>query len=426
MEVPQRGMFYWPAELLWIGCLTGSIWTPRSKSVTWTPNTNSKTYWQNEISHVMSGTIFFIRAISAISAPLAALRISAYLPAPKWRRGYKNKKEERVVSKSRPAAMNLSSPIATSSSSASSSIACESLEMPIASGKPDSRMGNSNAFDAVSTSQVRLQDAYIGGSMGKQRWNPSQQEEEDSEDSDNPEIWYYNKFRREPLPKTVKLGGSPLHTEPVLQLIRKVQKDTEATWRHYFQISPHIPVHGSRLVHDQENLWKTTWRPCERLGCELGYLGTIQECHSSSSSLSWTRLWCEFLICEENSLENCGTAFQRNRKAGQRSDRNLWHKHDCFPRFDVDVDRLIAQSSLSIFHCQSLRLLRFCILFGKDVRRPYWILEEQNSMEFGQQLFQGIESDWWTTYGIRVEDFPRTHFNGNPQTDSTDDERITV
>ena len=158
------------------------------------------------------------------------------------------KNEERVVSKSRPAAMHLSSPIATSSSSASSPIGCKSLGIPIASVKPDSRMGNSNAFDAASTSQVRLQDAYIGGSMGKQRGNPSQQEEEDSEDSDNPEIWYYNKLRREPLPKTVKLGSNPLHTEPVLQLIRKVKKDTEATWRHCFQISPHTSQYTEAVL----------------------------------------------------------------------------------------------------------------------------------------------------------------------------------
>ena len=39
------------------------------------------------------------------------------------------------------------------------------------------------------------------------------------------------------------------------------------------------------------------------------------------------------------------------------------------PRFEVDVDTLIAQSSLSIFHWQSLRLLRLCTLFGKDGRR---------------------------------------------------------
>ena len=178
------------------------------------------------------------------------------------------KEEGRVVSKSRPAAMNLSFPIATSSSSASSPIACKSPGMPIASVKPDSRMGNSNSFDAASTSQVRLQDAYLGGSMEKQLGNPShQEEEEDSEDSDNPEIWYYNKLRREPLPKTVKLGGNPLHTEPVLQLMRKVKKRHRSDVKTLLpNIATHIPVHRSRLVHDQENLRKTTWRSCERLG----------------------------------------------------------------------------------------------------------------------------------------------------------------
>ena len=69
-------------------------------------------------------------------------------------------------------------------------------------------------------------------------------EEEDSEDSDNPEakIWFYKgeQVTGDPLPKAIKLGGNPLHTEPVLQLIS--QKDTEATWRHYLQVSPHKAV----------------------------------------------------------------------------------------------------------------------------------------------------------------------------------------
>ena len=65
------------------------------------------------------------------------------------------KEEEKVVSKSRAAAMNISSFIATSSSTASSSIASESPGMPIASGKPDSRMSiEPSSFDAASTSQV--------------------------------------------------------------------------------------------------------------------------------------------------------------------------------------------------------------------------------------------------------------------------------
>ena len=45
-------------ELLLIGCLIESIWTPRSKSNTLTPRTNSQTYWQREIAHVMNGIIF--------------------------------------------------------------------------------------------------------------------------------------------------------------------------------------------------------------------------------------------------------------------------------------------------------------------------------------------------------------------------------
>ena len=88
------------------------------------------------------------------------------------------KEEERVVSKPRLAVMNLSSSIATSSSTASSPIASKSPGTAIASGKPD-------RFDAASTSQVRLKGAYLGGLMEKQRENPSHQEEEDSEDCDN-------------------------------------------------------------------------------------------------------------------------------------------------------------------------------------------------------------------------------------------------
>ena len=43
-----------------------------------TPNTKSQTSWPKGISHVMSGRIFFICSISAIPAPLAVPRISAW------------------------------------------------------------------------------------------------------------------------------------------------------------------------------------------------------------------------------------------------------------------------------------------------------------------------------------------------------------
>ena len=54
-----------------------------------------------------------------------------------------------------------------------------------------------NSFDAVSTSQVRLKDAYLGGLMEEQRGDPSHQGEEDSEDVDNLAVgtWYYKEER---------------------------------------------------------------------------------------------------------------------------------------------------------------------------------------------------------------------------------------
>ena len=89
--------------------------------------------------------------------------------------------------------MNVSSFFnATSSSAASSPITSKSPGMPTASGKPDSRMRiNPNSFDAASTSQVRLKDAYRGGLMEEHRGDPSHQEE--SEDSYNPAAgtWYF-------------------------------------------------------------------------------------------------------------------------------------------------------------------------------------------------------------------------------------------
>ena len=114
--------------------------------------------------------------------------------------------------------MNLHSFSATSSSTASSPIACKSSGMPTASEKPDSRMSiEPSSFDAASTSQVRLKDAYLGGLMEKQRRNPSrQEEEEDSEDSDNPEAetWYQKgkQVTEKPVAQNSKSLGATLCT----------------------------------------------------------------------------------------------------------------------------------------------------------------------------------------------------------------------
>ena len=71
-------------------------------------------------------------------------------------------------------------------------------------------------------------------SSGETRRIKKRKIQKDSDDLES-ETWHY---KGEPVAQNSKLGGNPLHTEPVLQLTTKSQKDTEATWDHYLQISP--------------------------------------------------------------------------------------------------------------------------------------------------------------------------------------------
>ena len=142
------------------------------------------------------------------------------------------KEEERVVSKSRPAVMNMSSFNATSSSTASSPIASKSRGMPTASGKPGSKMSiEPSSFDAASTSPVRLKDAYIGGLVEKQRGDPSHQE-----DSDNPATgtWYH---KEELVAQNNKAWENPLAHGASSSDDQESQKNTEATWDHHLHMS---------------------------------------------------------------------------------------------------------------------------------------------------------------------------------------------
>ena len=238
-------MFHGPRDLLWIGCLTGLTLTQKFKSFILTPNTNSRTCWPKEISHVMSGTIFYLVNIS-LSSSTCFIKNFSLVSCSTMAKSIRNQKEEGVVSKSPPAMMNMSSFIATSSSAASSPIASKSPGMPIASGKPDSMMSvEPSSFDAASTSQVRLKDAYFGGLTEEQRWDPSQQEEEYSEDSDNPVAgtWYY---KGELVGQNNKAWRNPLHKDPVLQLTRKIKRIRK---RHGTTISTYRRTH------------RTAWKP---------------------------------------------------------------------------------------------------------------------------------------------------------------------
>ena len=86
--IAQWDMFPEPTELLLIGCLVGSIYTPRFKSNTLALKTNSQTHWPRETSHVMSGTSFCVCSTSAISVPLTVSN-----PCRKERKNMQVKKE---------------------------------------------------------------------------------------------------------------------------------------------------------------------------------------------------------------------------------------------------------------------------------------------------------------------------------------------
>ena len=83
------------------------------------------------------------------------------------------KEEERTVAKSRPTAVNLSSAVSASSSSAKDTIASKSLGILRVSGKPDARERRDSKPDAASSFQGRLQDAYCGGLMDRVAGKPA-------------------------------------------------------------------------------------------------------------------------------------------------------------------------------------------------------------------------------------------------------------
>ena len=242
------------------------------------------------------------------------------------------KEEERVVSKSRPAAMNLSSSIATSSSTASSPLASKSPGILTASVKPDSRMSiNPSSFDAASTYEVRLKDAYFGGSMEKQRRKTSHQEEEDSEDSDNPEaeIWYYKgkQVAEKPIAQNSKAWGQPLAHGASSSVDKESQKDTEATWKHYLHISPDTSHYMEAVFSTIREIYgRRPGDPMKDLDVNLAIWGMFTNTPLRAAVHLGNDHDVNLRYVKNHLWKTAGLLFRQIRKAGQWSDRNRWHK----------------------------------------------------------------------------------------------------
>ena len=108
------------------------------------------------------------------------------------KRMQEQKGEEQIVATSKPTAMNLSFIVPTSSSSATSPVASKSPGTLTATVKPKSRMRINSKSDAASSSQVRLQDAYLDRSMDTATVKLVVTEEEPGDtDNSGSEIWIY-------------------------------------------------------------------------------------------------------------------------------------------------------------------------------------------------------------------------------------------
>ena len=300
-EFQQWDMCQEPTELLWIGCLTGLILILKFRFDTLIPNINSHTFWPQVISLVTNGIIFFICSTSAISALLAALRIPAWWAAAKrWRKGCRSKKEKQEVSvaKSKSTAMNPSS---------DKFLNCEKAncipkvrEILIATGKPESRMRRNSKSDAASSSQARLQDAYLRGLMDTAMGKPVASKEKsvhvDFAESETGSLREEEVTERPVACETAK-GKSNASSKSDCKAGPKAER---IEWSHNLHMSP-ATIHHTEAVFSivRRNLLTRKWRPYGWFGREHGYLGQISECHSSSDISSWTGLWGDFTRREE-------------------------------------------------------------------------------------------------------------------------------
>ena len=141
-----------------------------------------------------NGIIFFLFFFVSFFSSICFAKNSTLVSCPKTmaKRMQEQKGEERSVAKSKSTATNLSSHVPTSSSSAKSPIASKSPGILIATGKPGSRMRRNSKSDAASSSQVRLQDAFLNGLMNTSTEKPvATKEESGHKDLSESETWSF-------------------------------------------------------------------------------------------------------------------------------------------------------------------------------------------------------------------------------------------
>ena len=186
--------------------------------------------------------------ISHVSSACCAQNFSLIsCPKKMAKRVQEQKEEERVVVKSRPTAMNLSSTVPASSSSAKNLITSSDPVKLIAAGKPASRTRRNLRPDGAPSSQVKLKDVYFGGLMDDSAGKPvATEENEVSWDFSESESWSVHEGEETGEPVAYKKSAG----KPAASSVSENSGDPKAEtkkWPHKFNISSKVVTYMDKV-----------------------------------------------------------------------------------------------------------------------------------------------------------------------------------
>ena len=141
------------------------------------------------------------------------------------------------------------------------------------------------------------------------------------------------------------------------------------------------------------------------LNVNFGHLENVHKYHSSSSGSSRKRRWHEFEICEEF-WKTTRQFFWGTKKPDQWSDRNHWHNPDQFPRFKVGIDKLIAQSNLTICTAKVYVFSHSMLGFGKKGNNPVECWKKQIQWYSDNKYFSEFNRTEWQPMEFESKIFP--------------------
>ena len=160
-----------------------------------------------------------------------------------------------------------------------SPIASKSPGTFTATGKRESRTRRNSKSDAASSSQVRLQDAYLVGSMDTATGKLVATEEVSGHvDLSESETW---SFQEEAV--TVKPYASSKSD------CQRGPKAERKVWPHHLQIDPDTAHHTEAVFSIVREIYgREHDDPMDDLDVNMAIWCIFLNCHSSSSSSSWT------------------------------------------------------------------------------------------------------------------------------------------